>query len=57
MFSYLWGGKKDNSSKPENDCAELAMRDALDAYGEFNTNLDGTLQYKDFLVFRAIIMR
>ena len=57
MFSYLWGGKKKDTAKPENDCAELAMREALDAYGEFQTKLDGTLEYKDFLVFRAIVMR
>jgi len=57
MFSYLWGGKKDEKSKPENECAELAMRDALDAYGDFATKIDGTLEYKDFLIFRAIIMR
>ena len=46
-----------DTDKPENECAELAMRDALDAYGEFQTKIDGTLEYKDFLVFRAIIMR
>ena len=57
MFSYLWGGKKDAKAKPENEEPELAMRDALDAYGEFATKIDGTLEYKDFLVFRAIIMR
>ena len=57
MFSYLWGGKKDEKSKPENECAELAMRDSLDAYGDFATKIDGTLEYKDFLIFRAIIMR
>jgi len=57
MFSYLWGGKKKADAKPENECAELAMRDALDSYGEFATKIDGTLEYKDFLVFRAIIMR
>ena len=57
MFSYLWGGKKKETDKPENECAELAMRDALDAYGEFQTKIDGTLEYKDFIVFRAIIMR
>ena len=57
MFSYLWGGKKGKESKPENEEPELAMRDALDGYGEFATKIDGTLEYKDFLVFRAIIMR
>ena len=56
MLSYLWGGSK-KAEKPENNDPELAMREALDAYGEFATKIDGTLEYKDFLTFRAVIMR
>lgn len=57
MFSYLWGGKKADDAKPENENAELAMRDQLDSHGDFACKLDGTLEYNDFLVLRAVIMR
>ena len=57
MLSYLWGGKKTDDSKPENENPELAMREAMDAHGEFGTEMDGTLRFQDFLVFRAIITR
>ena len=57
MLSYLWGGAKQENAEPENDNPELAMRAALDAHGEFATKIDGTLEYADFLVFRAVVMR
>jgi len=57
MFSYLWGGKKAEDAKPENENAELAMRDQLDDHGEFACKIDGTLEYNDFIVLRGVIMR
>jgi len=57
MLSYLWGGKKEANSTPENENPELAMREAMDAHGDFHTRIDGTLEYQDFIVFRAIITR
>ena len=57
MLSYLWGGKKDENAAPENDNPELAMREACDAHGTFATKIDGTLEYPDFLVLRAIVTR
>ena len=57
MLSYLWGGKKAADQEPENDNPELAMRQAMDSHGDFNTKIDGTLEYDDFIVFRAIIAR
>lgn len=57
MLSYLWGGAKAEEAKPENENPELAMRDALDTHGDFAMKIDGTLEYADFLVFRAIITR
>ena len=57
MLSYLWGGKKNAEAPPENDDPELAMREALDAHGEFKAKIDGTFEWDDYLVFRAIIMR
>jgi len=57
MLSYLWGGKKAATDAPENDNPELAMREACDAFGDFATNIDGTLEYQPFLTFRAIITR
>jgi len=57
MLSYLWGGKKAENAKPENENPELAMREAMEAHGEFATKIDGTLEYDHFLVFRAIITR
>ena len=57
MLSYFFGKGKTEESKPENENPELAMRDALDLHGAFATKFDGSLEYKDFLIFRAIIMR
>jgi len=57
MLSYLWGGKKAEEAKPENENAELAMRDQLDEHGDFATKIDGTLEYEDFLYIRAVIIR
>jgi hypothetical protein len=54
MLSYLFGGAK---PADENDNPELAMRAAMDAHGEFQTNLDGTLKYEDYVILRAIITR
>jgi hypothetical protein len=55
MLSYLWGGKK--SEKVENENPELAMREDLDTHGEFHCKADGTMEFKDFLTIRAIILR
>ena len=57
MLSYLWGGAKQANQEPENADPELAMRQGMDAHGDFSTKVDGTLEYNDFLVFRAIITR
>lgn len=56
MLGYLWGGKN-KATKPENENPELAMRDQLDAHGEFATKSDGTMEIKDYLVLRSIITR
>ena len=55
MLSYLFGKGKD--AKTENADPELAMREAMDAHGDFNCKVDGTLEFEDFLVFRGIVMR
>lgn len=57
MLSFLWGGKKAADAKPENDNPELAMREQLDQHGDFVTKLDGTLEYQDFCLLRAVILR
>ena len=57
MLSYIWGGKKDTETKPENDDAELAMREQLDSHGDFNAKIDGILEFPDLMVFRAVILR
>ena len=54
MLSYLFGGAKPEN---ENENPELAMREAMDRHGEFQTNLDGTLKYDDYVILRAIITR
>lgn len=56
MLSYLYGSKKETKAE-ENENPELAMRDALDDHGEFETNADGTMTFKDFCVLRSIITR
>lgn len=57
MLSYLWGGAKAADATPENDNPELALREAMDSHGDFATKIDGTLEFEDFIVFRAIITR
>jgi hypothetical protein len=57
MLSYLWGGARAADAKPENENAELAMRDQLDEHGDFATKLDGTLEFQDFIYFRAVVLR
>jgi hypothetical protein len=44
MLSYIWGGARKKDQK-ENDDPELAMRENLDAHGDFATKLDGTLEF------------
>lgn len=52
MLSYLWGGKKE---KPENDNAELALREALDAHSDFAIKDDSVMEFDDFVVLNSII--
>lgn len=33
------------------------MRDQLDEHGDFSTKIDGTLEYQDFIFFRAVVLR
>jgi len=33
------------------------MRDQLDDHGDFKCNMDGTLEFEDFLHFRSVVMR
>jgi len=56
MLSYIWGGQS-NSSKTENEDAELAMKEQLDAHGTFSTKIDGTMEFNHFLILRSIIFR
>ena len=55
MFSNLWAKK--TTSKVENENAEIALKDDLDAHGKFTRAIDGTLEFNDFLVFRSAILR
>jgi len=57
MLNYLWGGERPADAKPENEDPELAIREAMQLHGEFKKTKEGTLQWKDFLVFRAIATR
>ena len=57
MLSYLFGKGGDQKPINENEDPELAMRDAMDSHGDFTCKLDGSLEFEDFLVFRAIVMR
>jgi hypothetical protein len=57
MLSYLWGGSAKPEKKKENDNAEIAMREQLDEHGDFKVQVDGTLEFKDLLVFRSIVVR
>lgn len=56
MLSYLFGSKTPEPTE-ENENPELAMREALDAHGDFQTSIDGALEFKDFCVLRSIIIR
>jgi len=55
MLSYLWGGSA--FTKVENEDPELAMREDLEAHGEFVCKLDGTMEFIDFLILRSCITR
>mgnify|MGYP006950294071 CR=1 FL=1 len=55
MLSYLWGGSN-KTEKPENENPELAMREQLDSHGDFHTKSDGTMELKDFLVVRSVVL-
>lgn len=33
------------------------MREQLDAHGDFATKIDGTMEFKDYLVLRSVIAR
>jgi len=57
MLSYLWGGKKAANAPAENEDPMVAIENAMDAHGEFATRTDGSLEFADFLVLRAIIFR
>ena len=56
-LNYLWGGERPADAAPENETPELAMREAMELHGNFAKKADGTLEFEDFLLFRAIITR
>lgn len=56
MLSYLWGGSA-WTKQNENADPELAMREDLEAHGEFVCKLDGTMEFTDFLIVRSCIVR
>ena len=56
-LNYMWGGERPADAAPENENPELAMREAMELHGNFTKKADGTLEFEDFLLFRAIITR
>jgi hypothetical protein len=56
-LNYLWGGERPADAAPESESPELAMREAMELHGNFAKKADGTLEFDDFLLFRAIITR
>jgi len=57
MLSYLWGGSSKPKSITENEDPVLAMKEHIEAHGEFKHKMDGTLEFDDFLTLRSIIFR
>lgn len=58
MLSYLWGSsKKEETKVEENADPELALRETLDAHGDFSFNMDGTMSFDHYLIFRSICLR
>jgi hypothetical protein len=55
ILSYLWGSSKKDT--PENENAELAMREQLDAHQDFRIKEDGVMEWDDFVVLRCVIQR
>lgn len=41
----------------ENESPEIALREALDAHGPFARTAEGTLEWDDYVSFRAIVAR
>ena len=57
MFNYLWGGEREANSPVESDDPEQALKDAITAHGSFAKKADGTLEWEDFVLFRALVAR
>ncbi len=57
MLAFLWGGARWPLTRVENEDYILAMREDLEAHGNFACKLDGTMEFIDFLTFRSIISR
>lgn len=57
MLAFLWGGARWPPLRVENEDTILAMREDLEAHGDFACKLDGTMEFIDFLTFRSIIGR
>ena len=56
MLSYFFGSKTEEPIE-EDPNPEIAMQNALDKHGDFQTSLQGTLKWEDFLVLKQIIAR
>jgi len=57
MLAFLWGGARWPITRVENEDFILAMREDLEAHGNFACKLDGTMEFIDLLTFRSIISR
>lgn len=55
VTNYLFGTKEE--AKPENEDPDVALREALDAHGEFAMNEDGVLKWDDCVVLHKTIVR
>lgn len=54
-ISYIWGETEKKS--PENDNAELAMREQLDEHANFIIDDSGVMEFDNYIVLRCVIQR
>ena len=54
-LSYIWGETEKKS--PENDNAELAMREQLDEHANFIIDDSGVMEFDNYIVLRCVNQR
>jgi len=59
MLNYFFGGKKEEQEKAvkESEDPLQALKDALDAHGDFGMDEDGTFDFASLNAIKAVVLR